>query len=350
MVFTNDFQLTVLGDLLVRDNGGMEFEGGTIRVDGDLRFANNNSDYGLSWFWLAAGDSFTVGSDLVVGKSHLRWYGRDSALGTITIGGDLVMTNQAYLSLYSGTTNAAGPDHGALVTVGKTITLDGDSWIYPYSSPANGGSPLLRMETLQTAPGTGFNADSKGYPGTGTTTLGPGGGASIGKTGHGGGGYGGAGGNGANNCRGGIAYGSETRPVDPGSAGGAWSLPVYKGGAGGGLIRLEIAKKATLNGTLDADGYNITDYGAGGAGGGIYLTCATLLGEGAIITAKGGTGRPGTGGGGGGGRIALWSVANKANTDDWTISVAGGTGYNDGDIGTIYWGKLPAAGTILAIR
>ena len=95
--------------------------------------------------------------------------------------------------------------------------------------------------------------------------------------------------------------------------------------------------------------------GSGGAsGGGIYLACKTLRGTNGVLQANGGAGTVyggWTGGGGGGGRIAVWRVTDKSNTNSWLIQVNGGGPLAvTGSVGTIYWGQLRVPGAIIYVR
>jgi len=57
------------------------------------------------------------------------------------------------------------------------------------------------------------------------------------------------------------------------------------------------------------------------------------------------------GGNGGGGRIAVWRVFDKSPSEAVT-DVNGGTKYNDsaGGSGTVVWGWIPGAGSIITFR
>ena len=117
---------------------------------------------------------------------------------------------------------------------------------------------------------------------------------------------------------------------------------------------LMVSKTATLNGTLRATGGSAT-YGAGGAGGGIYVQCNTLAGSNAVLLANGGTGgnSGNFGAGGGGGRIAVWRLRDNSNTNTWLIQVLGTNGYagtTTGTVGSVWFGQLPAPGSILILR
>ncbi len=201
------------------------------------------------------------------------------------------------------------------------------------------------------ASGAAINADGMGYAGgtnTYTNGCGPGGGIySVSKGG--GGGYGGAGGQGNSaGSIGGATNGSVFEASEPGSGGGFGHFANSYGGFGGGCIRIEIADRAIVDGTLSANaGGGMRDGAGGGAGGGIYLSCADLTGAGTIQTIGGNGSAGGSyGGGGGGGRIAL--VANNGSGFTGSFTARGGSGYstNYGDIGTVYLNDLRTLKTV----
>jgi hypothetical protein len=87
-------------------------------------------------------------------------------------------------------------------------------------------------------------------------------------------------------------YGDFRDPDDVG--GGGAGNATYAGGAGGGLVRIK-ANNLVLNGTIKANGVNVS--ALDGAGGGVKLEVATLSGSGSVEADGGGDG--------GGGRVAV---------------------------------------------
>jgi len=129
------------------------------------------------------------------------------------------------------------------------------------------------------------------------------------------GGIGGKGGGltgGAYTKSGGSAYGNEVRPITWGSGGRSSNSGIYYGGAGGGVIKINISNTLDFNGIIKSDGIAPTlghnDYAAaGGAGGSIWILAENILGNG-TLQSLGGKGRDqnyAEGGGGSGGRIAV---------------------------------------------
>lgn len=164
-------------------------------------------------------------------------------------------------------------------------------------------------DTFTLAEGGKIEASGCGWRGDTTTGNTWGCGPGKGQDDRGGAGYGGlgTGGYGTLKANAGLVYGSLMAPEQPGSGGGRSGSV---GGAGGGAVRLEVAGHLTVNGDIRADGESANDSRGGGAGGGIYLTCATFEGTGKI-TAIGGSVKSTGAGGGGGGRIAIvWSDTN----------------------------------------
>ncbi|MDD5528737.1 MAG: T9SS type A sorting domain-containing protein [bacterium] len=184
-----------------------------------------------------------------------------------------------------------------------------------------------------------FSADSAGYlagEGTGAGTIG----ASA--YGAGGAGYGGRGGAGGCNLQGdtskygGFAYGNLENPCDMGSGGGNADA-TYKGGAGGGIIRLISSGTINVAGTIKSDGKNGATNGGlksagGGSGGSVWLQTNKLTGNG-LISCKGGNGSNGSsadGGAGSGGRLNVWY---QQSSFTGRVDVSGGLSYDNAQTG-----------------
>lgn len=88
----------------------------------------------------------------------------------------------------------------------------------------------------------------------------------------------------------------------PGCPGGS------AGGAGGGVIHLDIGDHFYLDGTITCDGQPASErsQGGGGSGGSVWIQAGRLSGHG-VIGASGGSGDGTTGGGGSGGRVAVYA-------------------------------------------
>jgi|GEM_PF-3978753 len=177
--------------------------------------------------------------------------------------------------------------------------------------------------------------------------------------GGGGAGYGGAGGVGYSNIAGGITYGDRLNPMDLGSGGGtgyASSTP-YTGGAGGGVVRLNVSGNLTVNGIIYANGNPSSALGGtnvcggGGSGGSIYINTNGFAGTATTnaIQANGANNYTSystsyRGGGGGGGRVYIGYQTLSYNKG---VQANGGSGYNNvkGVTGTVEISVDPA-GTI----
>ena len=184
--------------------------------------------------------------------------------------------------------------------------------------------------------GGAISADAKGLAsgqgeGTGDAT-------SVKNEGGGGAGHGGSGGGGYGGSGGGGEYGSPTAPETPGSGGGYNTGYASEGGHGGGVIRLVVDGTLTLDGAITCNGGAGTGcfdgQGGGGSGGSVWINAGVLEGGGSI-TANGGAGDSTFhgGGGGGGGRIAIEAASDLSSLTKLAI---GGTGFQSGEIGTIY--------------
>ena len=209
---------------------------------------------------------------------------------------NLTLANGAALSVRADPVADPKTDAGTRIEVGGSLILSDGAWIYPYANDTNGATANLIIEDdLLVDATSGIDADYKGY------RRGYGPGRSSATTGirQGGGGYGGAGSQGEGSF-GGPAYGDPTQACQAGSGGSA----APTSGNGGGAIRLSVGGNAVIDGTLTARGAaGVYQGGAGGAGGGISLTCDTLQGSG-LIRVDGGAANE-TAGCGGGGRIAV---------------------------------------------
>lgn len=312
---------SLIRDRLTVSNGWVRFTAGGFRltVSNDLVVAGPSA-------------RLELGANRYSSLAYLYWLYNDSASNCLLdVGGSVLLTNGGSLAVYAGATNAAGAS-GALVRVKGSVVVSAGSWIFPWSNPTNGGSPLLSCASLLIrGPTGGIDASGMGYAGGWNTPgYGPGRAPSRGAAGHGGGG--GAYGPG---YPGGPTYGSSNAPTLAGSGGGSGDArPGMDGGNGGGVIRI-VARTVSHGGTIAADGSPPTSgYASGGAGGSVFISCWNIAGPtGAVIRAVGGPGAGG--GGGGGGRIAI----RRASIYDYyagTLTAAGGTdAYQNGATGTV---------------
>jgi hypothetical protein len=265
-----------------------------------------------------------------------------------------VVTNTAKLMLESAVTNAPWPGPGTRLTVGGELLVAAASGVYLVvcSETTNALPPLVSTRNLTVLSNGVISADSAGYSGGNLPAGIPGGfGPGAGKQ-YGGGGHGGKGGE-RSAGQGGAIYGEQTVPLMPGSGGGTWNNGNGNyGGAGGGVVWLEVARRLVVDGTISANGEGRGNYAAGGSGGSIYIRCTHFSGTG-HLQADGGDAhltKDGSGSGGGG-RIAVWRTTHTfAGTAE---QPAPGSAYLEtrmGGPGTIYWGDIPAGGTVLVIR
>jgi hypothetical protein len=119
------------------------------------------------------------------------------------------------------------------------------------------------------------------------------------------------------------------RPGLVGGSGGGAGFSFVGGGSGGGTFTVIASGAITNNGSITADGQDISSSGAGGGGGIVILASKTSVTNAAsgTISATGGDGgasttTSGAHGGGGGGIIHLLSTTAPVNAG--TLTVAGG--------------------------
>ncbi len=327
------FVWTVTNEALITSGARLDLSGGVVRC-GSLVLTN------WATVFLAAGET---------------------SAPDVEVDGDLTMADRSFVSVF-GAANATGGPWGGRVTVRSAIRIGTNCWLRLQSHPTNGASIRISARDLlvETA-NAGIDAAGRGYAGgpLGTTArgFGPGGGSTTPQ--RGGGGHGGLGG--PIGGGGGTNYGSAIQPAQPGSGGASSSGGGNgNGGAGGGLVWIVARERVLLNGLISAQGQDAyagaNGYSAGGSGGGVYISCLRLAGDGGIILAGGGRGgghTSGGGGGGGGGRIAVWRAFDATNAPFTTV-VSGGTGVlaRIGEAGSVHWGRLqpPPTGAMLWVR
>lgn len=353
--FPEGFQLTVTNNITVIGNLAC-LELGNVVCGGNMVIGNG----GALYLYRGRGHNYDGWTNS--GQQHaapgMGLSGSTSA-PSFTVGGDLLVSNNAYAALYSAPTNASD-EWGFLVNVAGDIVVTNNAWIYPYCNNTNGGGIKIACKNLIVAAASaGINADARGFLWGTNAATGRGPGGSIGSGGVwgdvGGAGYGGTGGNGKSGRPGGGTYGSSNAPVLPGSGGGGNAWPGVAGFAngtmGGGLIWIDARNTVNLNGTLRANGEPETYNDAGpGSGGAIYIVCRSFTGDtNGQMQAKGGNARALIyAGGGGGGRIAV-RYRSDTNFLGQTY-VTGGTGTNAGQSGSVVFAKIPQTGTLFAVH
>ena len=156
------------------------------------------------------------------------------------------------------------------------------------------------------------------------------------------------GGTGGSASAGGIipsnVYGNLQNPVTPGESGGGTQTNF---GKGGGQMHLIVLSKFALNGAVEVNGGSGKNGAGGGSGGSLFIEAKSLQGIGSI-TANGGPGHS-TGGGGGGGRICL-KITSEKNEFKGRFVVNGGSGYKQGNPGTIFIQELRNGKTLTTLR
>ena len=207
----------------------------------------------------------------------------------------------------------------SVLTLNKALTVTEDVVVVPggkLTHTANDSAPTYALNLavqgdLSIASGASIDTVARGYWKAGLGYTGSYAGGTHGGQGH-------------DNTR--ACYGSVTQPTDLGSGAANW------GTRGGGAVKLIVTGTLTVNGTIAADGQMGGGTGNyGGAGGSIWIDCATLAGTGPI-SADGGDAVGNWGGGGG--RVAV-------HYDTKTLATTSITACGDGR-----GGKYGAAGTV----
>ena len=121
---------------------------------------------------------------------------------------------------------------------------------------------------------------------------------------------------------------------------------------GGGIVRLRVAGRLAIDGTVDADGQDGNPSFYSGSGGSVWITAGKIVGTGAISA----SGASGGSHGGSGGRIAIYLTYEEASLGDTpSVTAQGGYKYSDsykvptGAPGTIYIetaADAPGCGTV----
>lgn len=327
-------------------------------------FLNSNA-----LFSMRGGSTLGVGGNLENGggAGQLALEGVD-----VAIAGNLAARTGSLISVFGIATNGSPWDWGARMAVGGDIRIETNAWIHPYADPINGGAPLFQCLSLSVAENAGINADAKGF----AQNRGPNPGISGNPAG--GGGHGGKGGNSSSGRAGGAVNDKTLFPLLPGSGGGNGTSGI--GGTGGGTIRVEAQNVLTLNGTLTANGGAGSAASAagrdngGGAGGSIFVIANAFSGgTQAVMSARGAAATTSSGGtigagGGGGGRIAIWTrattdavaaaesstnrlvIGSTLSSFSGTASIDGGTGWQAGTNGILFFITFQTKGTLILVR
>jgi len=257
----------------------------------------------------------------------------------------VTVTNRSSLTLGGGTILGAGSLN---VLSNSTVLCQGVNNTAQVNNQWAGVGVTILATTVFVEAGSLITADAQGYIGgigAWADDYGRGPGGAGADAGHGGGGgYGGVGGA----AYGGATYGSPFEPLDFGSGGAlnADASPGGRGGNGGGAIRLIVAGRVTLNGTITANGENGQggEQGAG-AGGSLWVSCDALAGSG-LLAANGGAGQ-GNGGGGGGGRIAVYYRNGSSYNSFALATTSGGSGSQYGSRGSVVFVDITMPGNHL---
>ena len=227
----------------------------------------------------------------------------------LVVGGDLVLTDTAQLTVYAGqldTNDLVRYAKGSTrVSVGGNMIVGSGCWVYPFCHPTTGAAVAFSANRFDIAANAGFKAEKAGYaycngPGAYYGHIGKNGWTDEGH----GASYGGV------NARFRSSYPAQPtygNPYAPFWAGSSGTTTGDSGSPGGGAIILNAMRDITLAGWLDADASATSASSGLGSGGSVWLRCKKLKLDAATakITAKGGNSTWGGAGASGGGRICI---------------------------------------------
>lgn len=128
------------------------------------------------------------------------------------------------------------------------------------------------------------------------------------------------------------AYDQADHPSEPGAGGTGYNNGSgnYNGGNGGGVVKMTVGGRLTIDGLISADGGRGGVYDCGGAGGSVWLQAAELSGNssGARVRANGAYGYYSAGGGG---RVAIYGTPTGGfSVNENTVMVRGGAAATGG--------------------
>ena len=130
--------LTVAGDVLITGNAGI------LDLGGDSYLTNG-----------------------IYNSSSLIQFSNIPESLTLSIGGDLIITNGGQFNVYCGAFDAENPDQGALLDITGAIIIASNTTFQLYSSPTNGASSLIKTRNLTVEANGKLSADNGGFvPGT----------------------------------------------------------------------------------------------------------------------------------------------------------------------------------------
>ncbi len=324
----------------------------TIPAERRIRFGLENARVTITNNLEISGSraQLAMGGNTNVWRFAPRIYAATTTGPTLTVGGDVSLQSGGSLHINAAQSHSAGTGWGATVDIEGNLGVESGAALVLRSQPVHGSAPRVRAGTLTVDAGGLISAAGAGYrggiqsalfPGGGSAGLGPG--AGSGGNPGGGGGYGGQGGGTSS------AYGQIDVPQAPGSGGGTMLQEANdRGGFGGGLVWLDVAGTATINGTISATAGGASGRSSGGGGGGLMLHADTLNAGDATLAASGTGATDSRVCGGGGGRIALHY---RTGTLPATVALdnPAGSGTRPGHKGTWFSAQSSAAGSPLRV-
>ena len=305
-------------DSLAMTAGWVRFadEGFTVTVNGDLSVGGTSTRLEMGGGTFLGATYYTL-PRLVSGS--VPW--------TLSVGGDMTITNGAWVSAYPASTNGVDKVGGTIAIAGdlaiSNATASCTPSLYLACCPTNGAAVKVTARNIIVAEDALVSSSLRGFaygkgPGTGKNSSSQV--ANINEAvgaGHGGRGHG-------KDASCGNTYGDANRPTLPGSGGGVantgWDS-IAASLSGGGVVRLAAKETLTVDGRIEADAFNTYPDASNAnrfhcaSGGSVLLECRDfVMGANAKVSAEGGNMKSSNssatfcnGGVGGGGRIAVYT-------------------------------------------
>lgn len=301
-------------------------------------------------------DSLSLTADTITSvNTNVLSFANEGATVDWSADNGITLANTTYTGGAAGTTSGTGGywtiDDATNMTITNSTIASNVQWTNLTGFSLDATSSILADE-LGCAGAPNYANGTGPFLTTNVCTISTAG-YTVKDIGSGGAGHGGAGG-GGHSTSGGGTYDSTTAPALYGSGAGGTTNPVYAGGTGGGVVRIQTSNTATIDGVISANGGDgagniaaATRAGGGGSGGSVHMTLSTIEGSGSIsaVGGNGGDRASGTGSAGGGGGGGIISVEYVTSTDfdldagiDATAGSAGANPNNatDGSPGVEY--------------
>ena len=254
----------------------------SVTVEGALVMTNWTTCLNADAVTINKGGVLTCGA-AATSKSNMSRVWIVCADLSIAQGGKIDVAGKSRLDVRTTATNATDL-YGAYVTVGGTMTIGTNCFVYAWSDTETPSAPHFAVGSLNVATGGTFSAAWRGgrcglrtgrdiacYREGGSRMSARGAGSGTAGAGHGG-----RGGLGADtSSAGGRTYDDQCRPWLPGSGAGAWDQSSVGGYGGGAILVSAPSGTIRIDGEVNVDGCNGNAFcnglGGGGSGGTIFF-------------------------------------------------------------------------------